>query len=342
MGAGYKTITWTPFKVRYDLFMVAGSVIYISLFAIFFVREDSTIETLIIRSTGTLAFFLLHLILCIGPLSRLNAKCLPLLYNRRHLGVFTFLVALVHGVFNIIQFHAWGDLDPILSLFISNVHYDSLINFPFQVLGFSALIIMSLLAFTSHDFWLKNLSPAIWKGLHMSVYAAYFLLVAHVLLGINIHQDSNTVFVLTATGIVIVSTLHIWSGIRSAQSNSTKGEILSNGYVFVCLLEDIKEKRAVIHRVGAEIAIYKYDGKISAISNVCSHQHGPIGEGQLINGCITCPWHGYQYNPENGQSPPPFTEQIKTYNSILIDRKIYVHPDSNPLGTVRPETIISP
>ena len=26
-----------------------------------------------------------------------------------------------------------------------------------------------------------------------------------------------------------------------------------------------------------------------------------------MDGCITCPWHGYQYLPHNGQSPPPFT-----------------------------------
>mgnify|MGYP003753304843 CR=1 FL=1 len=46
--------------------------------------------------------------------------------------------------------------------------------------------------------------------------------------------------------------------------------------------------------------------------NVCKHQMGPLGEGKIIDGCITCPWHGYQYLPANGQSPPPFTEMVKT------------------------------
>lgn len=39
------------------------------------------------------------------------------------------------------------------------------------------------MAATSHDFWLKNLTAPVWKRLHMLVYAAYALLLAHLLLG---------------------------------------------------------------------------------------------------------------------------------------------------------------
>jgi hypothetical protein len=52
---------------------------------------------LLIRALGTCAFLLLHLVLCIGPLARFDRRFLPLLYNRRHLGVATFLVGLFHG-----------------------------------------------------------------------------------------------------------------------------------------------------------------------------------------------------------------------------------------------------
>ena len=55
------------------------------------------------------------------------------------------------------------------------------------------------------------------------------------------------------------------------------------------------------------VAIFKYDGKLSAIHNVCKQQSGPLGAGRIIDGFVTCRWHGYQYLPSNGQSPPPFT-----------------------------------
>ena len=65
---------------------------------------------------GTAALLLLHVILCIGPLCRLDRRFLPLLYNRRHLGVTMFLLALAHGTFSIFQFHALGNLNPLVSL----------------------------------------------------------------------------------------------------------------------------------------------------------------------------------------------------------------------------------
>jgi DMSO/TMAO reductase YedYZ heme-binding membrane subunit len=39
------------------------------------------------------------------------------------------------------------------------------------------------MAATSHDFWLHNLTAPVWKRLHMLVYPAYGLLIAHVTLG---------------------------------------------------------------------------------------------------------------------------------------------------------------
>ncbi len=56
------------------------------------------------------------------------------------------------------------------------------------------------------------------------------------------------------------------------------------------------------------------DGRqIGALTNLCAHQNGPLGEGRIIDGCVTCPWHGYQYRLEDGRAPPPFTEKLVTY-----------------------------
>ena len=94
------------------------------------------------------------------------------------------------------------------------------------------------------------------------------------------------------------------------------------------------EYRAKIFTVAKErVAIFKYDGKLSAINNVCKHQGGPLGEGKIIDGCITCPWHGYQYLPHNGQSPPPFTEKVATYELKLEANTVYINPLAFEEGT---------
>ena len=95
----------------------------------------------------------------------------------------------------------------------------------------------------------------------------------------------------------------------------------------------IPEGRARIVCAGERIAIFRYDGKISAVSNVCRHQNGPLGEGRVIDGCITCPWHGYQYLPGNGRSPAPFTEKVATFDVLVVGGRVYVNPKAHAPGT---------
>ncbi|MEM9486749.1 MAG: Rieske 2Fe-2S domain-containing protein, partial [Cyanobacteria bacterium P01_F01_bin.116] len=63
------------------------------------------------------------------------------------------------------------------------------------------------------------------------------------------------------------------------------------------------------------------------------HQNGPLGEGKVIDGCITCPWHGYQYLPDCGASPPPFHEKVPTFDVKVQGDRIFVRAIPNPAGT---------
>jgi methionine sulfoxide reductase heme-binding subunit len=98
---------------------------------------------------------------------------------------------------------------------------------------------------------------------------------------------------------------------------------------------DIPDTRAhVVEPLGGErIAVFRYDGQVAAVSNVCRHQGGPLGEGRVLDGCITCPWHGYQYRPEDGCSPAPFSERVTTYRTRVIQGVVWVHPTPLPAGT---------
>ncbi|GAB4413607.1 MAG: hypothetical protein OHK0039_20680 [Bacteroidia bacterium] len=336
MSVQYRAISWNRQKRRYDAGMTAAMLAYLLVFAAMQVLlfPSITPETLIIRATGSLAFVMLHVILSIGPLARLDPRLLPLLYNRRHAGVAMSLLALTHGLFSIVQFHALGDKDPLVSLFTTGGGADAWIDF--QPLGFVALVIIALMAATSHDFWLKNLDPGVWKALHMSVYAAYALLVLHVSLGLLQSEQSPWLAGLVGLGLLWVAGLHVavaWKqrGVVSAPPAAR------DAFVEVCPVEAIAEGRARIVTVGTEdIAIFRYEGRLSAVSNACKHQHGPLGEGRIIDGCITCPWHGYQYLPHNGRSPEPFTEKLKTYDVQIRQGVVWVRPVPYAEGTARP------
>jgi len=336
MSVSYQAIFWNRQKKIYDVTLTAGAILYLAVFAGAgaLLHPGATAETLLIRGLGTLALLMLHIILCIGPLCRLDSRFLPLLYNRRHLGVALFIAGLSHGLFSLVQFHSGGDANPLVSLLSSNQRVDSLAHFPFQQLGFLALVIFFLMAATSHDFWLHTLTPRVWKTLHMSVYLAYALVFAHVCLGALQSERNSPLPVILGLGLTAVATLHLLAARKERATDRMRLDNAAEGFIDAGAVDTIAEKCARVVTLGSErVAIFRYDGRISAISNVCRHQNGPLGEGKIIDGCITCPWHGYQYLPDTGASPPPFPEKVETYRTRVVNGRVWIHPQAHPPGT---------
>jgi nitrite reductase/ring-hydroxylating ferredoxin subunit/DMSO/TMAO reductase YedYZ heme-binding membrane subunit len=326
MSVSYTSVGWNRAKKLYDATIAAALVVYLGLFVGigFAAHPDATVETLLIRALATAAFLMLHVILSIGPLCRLNPGYLPLLYNRRHLGVTMFLVAMAHAAFAIVQFHALGNVNPFVSLLTKGTG--------FQTFGLAALVVFFFMAATSHDFWLANLGPRVWKTLHMGVYAAYALIVIHVALG-ALHSEAHPVLaILTGAGMVWLVSLHVAAAMRERAGDRDAARQL-DGWIDVGPAAAIPDNGARIVCAGERIAVFRYDGKISAVSNVCRHQNGPLGEGRVIDGCITCPWHGYQYLPGNGRSPAPFTEKVATFDVRVVGGRVFVHPEPHEPGT---------
>lgn len=336
MSLEYRAVQWNRQKRLYDLWLAVCVGTFLVLFGAVtkLLYPLVTDEILLIRAFGAAAFVLLHVILCIGPLCRLNKTFLPLLYNRRHAGVTMCLLSLMHGILVVITYHGGGDVNPIKSIFERSLLSWSIASVPFQPFGLFALIILFLMAATSHDFWLANLSAPVWKSLHMLVYVAYALLLWHVTFGI-LQAEVHWVYVLgVGVGLLVVLGLHVAAARKEAPSDRSRDKSGgSDGFVDACAVIDIPEKRArLVCLSGERVAIFKYDGKISAVSNVCQHQNGPLGEGRILDGCITCPWHGYQYLPETGASPPPFVEKVPTFRVRIQNGRVFVHSKPNRPG----------
>lgn len=284
MSHAYKWVQWTPFKKIYDLTLFVGIALYLVLFVMgSWLLAPSAQELavhpvqMLMRALGSLAFGLLTLILVIGPLARLSRRFLPLLYNRRHLGVVTFLIALAHAGLSTIWYHGFSELNPLLSLLISNPRYDSIGGFPFESLGLVALILLFLMAATSHDFWNAILGPRIWKALHMSVYLAYILLIAHILLG-ALQQEKAEIYMFFLAGSVgLVAGLHLLCGLKeNIQPAGRTGEDWLN----IGPPNSLEDGKALIVNLRGQerVAIFRDGNQLGAISNLCRHQNGPLGE----------------------------------------------------------------
>jgi len=339
MSAAYRPVIWNRNKMIYDAVLVVGIFVYVNLFLqvgplISPAFRDIDAPTQRMRVFGTLAFLKLTIILSIGPLARIDTRFMPLLYNRRHFGVMTAIVAFTHAYYVLSWYFSFSPTPQLTALFTSNTSFTSVAGFPFELFGVVALLILAVLAVTSHDFWLSFLTPPLWKAIHMSVYFAYAAVVLHVALGALADRRDMVLGLFMAAGLGSLCVLHLIAGWRERSADAA-GSPLDEGWIVAGDLNEIAEGRAIIGATpgGERIAVYRSKGWLSALSNVCSHQNGPIGEGKVVLGFVTCPWHGYQYRLEDGCSPPPFRERIRKYNVKLSGSTVLVDPEPVPLGT---------
>ncbi|MEM6441202.1 MAG: Rieske (2Fe-2S) protein [Pseudomonadota bacterium] len=340
MSVRYVPVQWTRNKWVYDAVLVVCVAAYVLGFIWYgSPAADATrpVDGAVVRmrAWGSCAFLMLTLILCIGPLARLDARFLPLLYNRRHFGVLTALVAFSHAAAVLGWYYAFSPTPAWEAVLTSAVGWDRLAGFPFEMLGVFALVILAALAATSHDFWLSFLTPPVWKALHLMIYPAYAAVVGHVALG-YLQDVSNPAFPgVFVSGALAVAGLHLAAWRRGPAAPAA-------AWIPVPGWRAIPENRAAVVRVGPDerAAIFRIGGALSAVSHACAHQNGPLGEGRVIDGCITCPWHGFQYRPEDGCSPAPFTEKIPTYRLKLEGGEVFVHRDADPPGTYQAPLVL--
>lgn len=71
------------------------------------------------------------------------------------------------------------------------------------------------------------------------------------------------------------------------------------------------------------LCITHFEGKLSALSNRCPHQGGPLGEGSIEKGLLRCPWHGWDYHPCTGKAPG-LDDGVDTYPTKIENNKLYV------------------
>jgi nitrite reductase/ring-hydroxylating ferredoxin subunit/multimeric flavodoxin WrbA len=75
------------------------------------------------------------------------------------------------------------------------------------------------------------------------------------------------------------------------------------------------------------IALIHKDGEFSAISGVCNHAGGPLGEGKLDGDYLVCPWHYWKYHCRTGAGEPGYeadgvpSHKVRVENGrVLVQR----------------------
>ncbi|MDZ7766594.1 MAG: Rieske 2Fe-2S domain-containing protein [Melioribacteraceae bacterium] len=98
-----------------------------------------------------------------------------------------------------------------------------------------------------------------------------------------------------------------------------------DGFTNICKLGDLREKVGKRFFVGdVEIAVFKVDGKIYALNNVCPHQHSALIYDGFIEDCkVVCPAHGWEFNLTDGRMANG-RNGLDSYKVKIIDDDVYV------------------
>jgi nitrite reductase/ring-hydroxylating ferredoxin subunit len=82
----------------------------------------------------------------------------------------------------------------------------------------------------------------------------------------------------------------------------------------------------VVEAEGRSIALFNVAGTFHAIDNTCTHEGGPLGEGELSSEVVTCPWHNTEFNVKTGEALGPLTDEgVRSFavkvqgNDVLVE-----------------------
>lgn len=97
------------------------------------------------------------------------------------------------------------------------------------------------------------------------------------------------------------------------------------GYTRVCPAELLKENQGKKFFIdGVEIAVFRQESEIYALSNICPHQHTPlIYDGFIEDGFVVCPAHGWMFSLKTGRMPSE-GRGLDSYPVKVVEGEVFV------------------
>ncbi len=89
---------------------------------------------------------------------------------------------------------------------------------------------------------------------------------------------------------------------------------------------EVPEGKVLVVTAGERrIALCNYGGAIYAIDDVCTHDRGPLGQGELIGHEIECPRHGARFDVTTGRATRlPAVRPVQVYPVHVVDGAVSV------------------
>lgn len=97
--------------------------------------------------------------------------------------------------------------------------------------------------------------------------------------------------------------------------------------VCVATLSDLDTTGRLICEIdGISILLCRTEGKVVAVSNICTHLAKPLAQGRIMGGCVYCPFHGACFDLHSGTAVSgPAIAPIQCYKVEIAENNIFVY-----------------
>jgi len=124
------------------------------------------------------------------------------------------------------------------------------------------------------------------------------------------------------------------AGDPSAPSAPTRDD----GFFFAAKEDALREGQGrTVEVAGRDYALFRINGKVYALDSACPHEGGPLGQGDVQHGVVTCPWHGWRFSACTGCSIEPAGNDVRSHQTLVESGNIFIKLQTSPdTSTVAP------
>lgn len=86
---------------------------------------------------------------------------------------------------------------------------------------------------------------------------------------------------------------------------------------------------------GRRICLVRVHGEVFAVEDRCPHRDFPLSGGDVVSGCLECPFHGARFDVRTGQcvSGPSEGDSVTVYPVLQVNGVVLVGGSNPPLET---------
>lgn len=123
---------------------------------------------------------------------------------------------------------------------------------------------------------------------------------------------------------------------RGVGVDTTAFQVAPGDWVDVAAVEEVGSTEPIgVDAGGVPVLLIRHDGRLRALADRCTHRGGPLHEGQVTDGCVTCPWHHSRFRLSDGAIVQgPATRPQLVYEVRTVEGRVQVRRPDEP-GSLR-------